>query len=193
MFWPFLLPLKITFWILVAFVAAAVALAPKLKWKRGNMFLLSTTLALLAFVPSCAGIMYVIDGVRFGHYEYETFADVNDFRAERWLPDSATQITMHKHSNGYRARYSLSESEFTLYLEALWDEYGEVSAVERGGFHDEGSLVRQDNFDRVFGDLGWELSGNATVYYSPTEPDGGGATYYFDAENGIAFQRTGYW
>mgnify|MGYP001551322559 CR=1 FL=1 len=195
MFWPIVLPFTLTFCSLVAIVAAIAMFAPKLKWKRGKAFLLSSVLALVAFIPSCSGIKFVVDAFRFGDFEFETFGDVNDLRAERYLPMTATQITMHKpnHGNGYRARYFISKSDFMAYLDDLWDEYGDFSAVERGGFSDEGSLATQDDLNRIFGDLEWEPLGNAIVYYSPRKANGRGATYYFDSETGIAFQRTAYW
>ncbi len=56
---------------------------------------------------------------------------------------------------------------------------------------DEGSPVSKE-FEITFGDLGWKPLPNARTYYSPTEADGGGATYYYDASLGLAYQRTGY-
>lgn len=45
----------------------------------------------------------------------------------------------------------------------------------------------------MFDGLSWECPANAIVYYNPTEADGGGATYYFDADAQLVFQRTGFW
>jgi hypothetical protein len=33
----------------------------------------------------------------------------------------------------------------------------------------------------------------AIRFYSPTEGDGGGATYFFDPASGTAYHRAGYW
>ncbi len=72
-------------------------------------------------------------------------------------------------------------------------EFGEHSAVERGGFFDEGKPVNPETFNRTFADLGWDCPSDAIVYYSPSEADGGGATYYVDAVAGLVYQRTGFW
>lgn len=193
MFWPIILPFKIAFWTLTAVVVVVTAIAPTLRWRRGKTFLISSVVATAAFVPSCTGIMFVVDKIRFGHFEYATFADVNDFRAERYLPIGASKIKMHKYANGYRAQYTITETDFHAYLDHLWDEYGEHSAVERKEMSDEGLPASQDELERVFSGLGWKPLENAIEYYSPREADGGGATYYLDREAGVVFQRTGYW
>jgi hypothetical protein len=168
-------------------------MAPLLKWKRRKTFLISSMLALVAFIPFCAGIMFVADTIRFGYCEFQSYDEAQDFRAERFLPTAAIDIKMHKLANGYRARYSISESDFHAYLNELWDKYGGLSAVERGGTSNEGSPAIARDFESTFADLGWKSWSSAIIYYSPTEADGGGATYYVDGDAGIVFQRTGYW
>lgn len=193
MLWPLELPLKITFWSLVAVVIGATAIARKLKWRRAKTFLISSTFAVITFVPSCTGIMYLVDKARFGHFEYMAFDDVKDFRAARYLPTAATRIKIYKHASGYRAQYKISDDDFHSYLDGLWKQYGLSSAVKRGEMSGEGSPVSQEEFDLVFSDLDWKRPTGAIKYYTPSEADGGGATYYFDAGAGIAYQRTGYW
>lgn len=137
--------------------------------------------------------MMVVDAVRFGDFSYASYDDIPDFRSQRYLPQVATNITMRKHANGYLARYTISAEDFRLYLDDLWDKYGDRSAVKRGGFSDEGKPVEPQTFAMEFGHLGWECPSHAIVFYSPSEGDGGGATYYVDAEAGLVFQRTGFW
>ena len=93
MLWPIVLPLKITFWILVAAVLTLTAAAPSLKWNRGKTFRIAMLLAFAGFVPSCVGIMSILDSHRFGTFEYASFSDVKDFRIERYLPTQAKDIT----------------------------------------------------------------------------------------------------
>lgn len=193
MLWPLVLPAQIAFWTLIVVVISITAMAPSLKWKSGKTFIISSFIALVAFIPSCIGIMFVVDEIRFGYFEYETFSDINDFRAERYLPTAAADIKMHKYANGYRAQYSISESDFHAYLDNLWDEYGEYSSVKRGEMSGEGLTVSSEELERIFPGLEWKPTNNAIEYHSPTEADGGGAEYYFDRETGIAFEWTGYW
>jgi hypothetical protein len=193
MLWPLVLPFKITLWSLIAIVVVATIVAPQLKWTRATAFLTSATLAAIAFIPSCTGIMYLVDQTRFGYFEYPLFDDVKDFRAERYLPTAATQIKMHKHANGYRAQYKITDADFHAYLDRLWKQYGQYSSVKRGEMSGEGSPVSVEEFDLVFTGLDWTCPSGAIEYYGPSEADGGGATYYFDASAGVVYQRTGYW
>lgn len=193
MLWPIVLPFQIAFWTLTAVVVVISVLAPLLKWRRGQTFLVSSVLAMAALIPACTGIMAVVDQMRFGSFEYATVDDVNDFRAERYLPTAALNIQMHKQANGYFARYAISDVAFHAYLDQLWHEYGEHSAVARGKTYGEGSPASKEEQERDFLQFGWKPLENAMIYYGPTEADGGGATYYFDGHAGVAMQRTGYW
>ena len=100
---------------------------------------------------------------------------------------------MRKHANGYCARYKLSTGDFESYIDELWQKHGEYSAVERGRFFDEGKTVNPESFERTFGDLGWDCPSDAIVYHSPSEDDGGGATYYVDSSSDLIYQHTGFW
>lgn len=193
MFWPLVLPFQITFGSLAAFVVIVTAISPRFRWKRIKAFFLSMLLAVLAFIPSCAAIATLLDGIRFGYFEYATFNVIQDFRAERYLPPSATQIKMHKYVNGYCAQYRISEADFHEYLDRLWNEYGQYSTAKRGEYSGDGWLASDTLLERRFADLGWKPLEHPVQYHSPTEADGGSATYYYDATVGIAYQQTGYW
>lgn len=192
MLWPVVLPFKITICCLVVLVAIVTAAAPALNWQRGKTFLIATILACVAFVPLCTGIMRLVDTQRFGVFHYDVITDVNDFRIERYLPTNARDITLEKHAAGHRAKYSISESELMEYLDSLWSEYGEHSAISRDELGD-GTPVGASQFDYKYGDLGWPPLENAVEYHSPVQGDGGGATYYFDRDAGTAYHLAGYW
>jgi len=193
MLWPIVLPFKITLGLLAAIVVLLTALASALKWKRGKVFGVASLVACLAFVPSCTGIMAIVDSQRFGTFQCENFADVNDFRIERYLPTQARDITLNKCAQGHQATYSISESDLRDYLDGQWDRYGQDSASSREELND-GSRVSADAYDFQFDydDLGWPAF-DAVRFHSPVEEDGGGAIYYFDPATGTAYHRAGYW
>ena len=56
MFQPVLLHFLLTALLMAALVAAATFCAPRLKMRRTAVFNLATLLALVAFIPACAGI-----------------------------------------------------------------------------------------------------------------------------------------
>lgn len=192
MLWPLVLPLKITFWCFAWLVATVTLLAPLFKWKRGTAFLASFVLAAVAFIPSCTAVMSVIDQRRFGAFHYTSFAEVNDLRVERYLPPQASDITLDKYAMGHRAKYSISEADLRAYVDGLWRRYGEYSAIPRDEL-DDGATVKYEEFRHWFAGLDWPPIELAIVCRSPVERDGGGATYYFDPEAGVAYHHAGYW
>ena len=193
MLWPILLPLKITLAMAIAYVAIATAIAPRWKWKRSKAFIVTTLVACLGFAPSCAVVTWMVDRVRFGEFHYVDASAVQDFRAQRWLPLAATDITMWSYPNGYHAKYRISEADLIAYIDSLWKEYGTQSAAKRDELRNNNDLVAREEIQSWFQGTGWQLPAQATLRYGPVEPDGGGAHYYFDSEAGVAYQHTGYW
>lgn len=122
MLWPLILPFKITFWSFAGIVIVLTLFSPKLKWGRPTTFILSSVLAALLFIPSCAGVMMIVDSVRFGEFKYATYEEVDDVRIRRYLPPAARKISLEKHSPGHCARYSITELELRDFLDGLWDE-----------------------------------------------------------------------
>ena len=190
MIWPIILPCKITFWCLAALVAIATAAAPLLKWKRGKTFLATAIIACVAFIPSCVGIMAVVDTQRFGVFEYDAFGQVSDFRVERYLPPAARAITIDKRPQGYRARYRITGAELWAYLDDLWTRYGDRSVVKRGELSGNPSFNLESQKDR-FGDLGWPPLADAIHDHSPIAENGAGFFVWYDAKAGIAYEYAG--
>ena len=193
MFWMITLPAQITFVLLVACVFFVTARAPAYQWNQNKTFLISSLLSLLAFIPSCAGIMFLVDEVRFGHFEYATYADIKDLRGERHLPRSATAIQMDLQANGYRAQYHISQEDLHAYLDSLWEKSGAHSTVPRQEIADATMLVPEAEIERAFGDLGWKPLQNAVRHRSPISSRGSGSAYFFDPQANIVYQRTNYW
>jgi len=136
--------------------------------------------------------MLAVDSFRFGDFHHDTYGDIQDFRSRRYLPEEATNINMRKYPSGYIARYEIAESDLLSFVERMWSEFGEASAIERDQLSN-GQLVSKDLFERNFQSADWDLPETAKVYDSPLERDGGGASYYFDQEEMVVFQRTGFW
>ncbi len=47
-------------------------------------------------IPSCVGIMAILDAQRFGTFQCNSGSEVNDFRVERYLPAKARNISLKK-------------------------------------------------------------------------------------------------
>ena len=192
MLWPIILPFQVTCVVFVGAVALLTGLAPALKWKRRRTVVFASLLACVAFIPSCVGIMTVIDSQRFGTFHYDSFADVNDFRVERYLPTKARNIILHKYAPGHRAKYSISETDLTAYVDHLWEICGKYSAYKREELNDRTDAT-PEMFELEYGDLDSPPLESTIVLHSPVESDGGGATYFYDRITGTAYQCAGYW
>ena len=192
MLWPIILPIQLTSLIMVFMVVMVTVIAAAKNWKPGLAFVFTSALAIIAFVPSCNGIMSVLDARRFGVFQYAKYDDVRDFRIERFLPPTAKAITLEKTAMGHRAKYSITEPELREYIDQLWNEFGHLSAVPRGD-SSEREMANPDEIELRFQGLGWPVLKNAICFSSPTEADGGGATYYYDPDSGTAYHRAGYW
>lgn len=192
MFWPLVLPFQITISLLIALVVLSTALAPLVKWKRGRMFGISLAFGCLAFIPSCMGILAVVDSQRFGTFQFDSALEVNDFRVARFLPEKARNISLKKFPAGHYARYSISKTDLLSYLDAVWDKYGKYSTVPRDRLH-QGEPAFAQMIDHEFDGLEWPALENPIQFHSPVESDGGGATYYFDETSDTVYHRAGYW
>ena len=150
-------------------------------------------LATVGLIPSCTGIMFITDAFRFGRFEYSHHEMVDDFRIERYLPPTATSISLNKYAQGHQARYRILEPDLQAYVDSLWNQYGAFSVVKREEQTGERHPASLEIFEHDFQGLGWHPLGPTNRYLSPVEADGGGAVYYFAPASGMAYHRAGYW
>ena len=192
MLWPIVLPFKITACVLLAVVFLATLAAPLARWRRVPTFVGVMVLSFLAFVPSCTGIMNILDAKRFGVFDYQTFNEVGDFRVERYLPRVARDITVDKYAQGFRARFTISQTQLDAYMDEVWSTYGDQSVVKRGEMSAM-ELVDKKSHDLYYGDLGWPHLDDATEVYGPTAGNGAGLSVWYSPSKRIAYQRGSYW
>ena len=193
MYWPTLLPLAITFWLFVIITVILTIFAPSLKWKRKKTFLVTTLIASVMLIPSCTGLMFIMDFSRFGIFEYKTYDDVQDFRVERYLPSSSKNITLQKGAPGYHAKYEISEEDFHVYLNDQWRQHGEHSAIKREDLSFDAMPVGREEFDGYFKNLHWLPSENVIKYHGPIAGNGAGATYFLDRDRHTVYHYASYW
>lgn len=189
MFWPVILPMQITLLGMIGVNVVAVLIAPKLKWRRPRVFAWSILLGVLGFVPSCTAVQLVADQFRFGAFSYPDHESINDFRVQRFLPDAATDITVQKQSDRFRARFKIDESSLDEWFEKYWD-YAEKHSID--GRHEK-RTVSAEAFARQFSGLDWVLPDEAVEYICPHAGNGAGGTIWYSRADGIAFEYAGYW
>jgi hypothetical protein len=195
MLWPVILPIQITVVLIVAVVGLVTALAPRWKWKRLRVLMVSLLCGSLAFVPTCMGIAVIVDSWRFGLFHYATFSEVRDVRIERFLPPMATNIALDKYASGHRARYSIREPDLVAYVDEMWSKHSRMTKVAASKRDPERPLTssERDWFQHDFERLGWTVSESTVVLAGPHAANGAGASYYYDRRAGLAYHRAGYW
>ncbi len=190
MFWPLVLPFKLTcLFVAISFVLF-VMIASKKKWKMAKALSVFSITSMVAFIPSCTTIQLALDQFRFGHFKYEDYEQLKDRRIRRYMPDKACNITIHKHysGNGYVAAFSINREQLTKFLDANWQSYGEYSSIERGGISIP-KLPNSQSTDLV----SWEACNPSETFHSPIGSNGSGAMYWFCPAKELAYVDAGYW
>lgn len=192
MLWPLVLPFEITCWTLIALLVVATVAAPVFRTKRKRVFAWGFFVALIAFIPSCTAVMSLVDEYRFGIFNYPDFRSVNDFRVERYLPEPATDITIEKHPQGFRAKFEIGKPALDDWFDRTWEQNGEHSVVPRVSDR-EAKPVRRETFEHHFGDLGWEAPSDLNEYEGPVAGNGAGFTIWYNERASIGYEHAGYW
>jgi hypothetical protein len=193
MFWPTVTPFMISIIATIIIVATLTIFAPSLKWKRKNTFSTSAIIGFIMIIPSCTGIMFIMAPFRFGIFTYQKYEEVKDFRIERYLPKESINITLDKSAGGYRARYQISEQDLLNYIDDLWDKYEHKSAIKRKDFSGDKSIMKKEYYEYMFKGLKWELPETTIKYHIPVASNGAGATYFYNPNTNIVYQRASYW
>ncbi len=192
MLWPIVLPVKITFYTLSGLLLVATTVAPLFRQERKVVFAWGALLGVLAFIPSCAGVMSVLDHYRFGVCTYPDSQSVNDSHVQHWLPEMATDITVDQSPAGFRARFRIEKPALDKWFDRFWQQYGEHSAIPRAP-REESKPIHPDELEFYFGDLGWPPPSDAVAYEGPRTANGAGFTLWYSESQGVAYQDAGYW
>lgn len=192
MFWPVVLPFQITLVIMGVLVLVRTCLAAIHGRRPVGTFVMATGLAMLCFIPSCAGIAFLVDTQRFGIAHYPTHDAIWNFHAPKSIPKEATEITVDKFASGHRARFKISKSDLERWLDEIWKEWGDSSVIKREVLDDR-SVVTADDFPKEFIAYDWKPVAETTLYGSPFSARGGGFEIWYSPSDGIAYQRCSYW
>lgn len=192
MLWHFVLPFKITLSVLAGLVAVVTVLAPAFKFKRVQAFAATLLFSVVAFIPSCAGVKWIVDKDRFGEFHFGSAAQVQDRHLRGWLPPTATDITVFAFEQGFQARFRISESDLAAFMDETWRKHGDYSAESRESLQANDDVTPSD-FEEWFGDRNWPPLADAKKHHSPVAADWAGFTIWHSAREGIAYESAGYW
>jgi hypothetical protein len=191
MFWSAVLPFFVTVGVLFLAVVAVTAAAPPMRWRALRRAL--PFLAVIAFVPLFLVIMKTTDAVRFGVGRYDGVGAIWDSPFKLWLPESATDIVLHKHINGYDARFHIDRQSLDQWFDACWTNAKEPAAPPTEPAVDD--RFDPAEFEQRFGRLGDRVPQNGTwvEYEGPRRSNWAGATTWFDEQSGVAYQDVAFW
>lgn len=191
---PLVLPLQITVAIFaVVWIGAALVL------KTPKRMASLTLAAMLLFIPSCAGIMAIVDAVRYGRFDYPSAADIpRDGYIE--LPESAVKIALYRHASGHRARFSIDTESLRTWIDERRSQRPDLNHA-----HDDdewtastdqspdGLRLKQEIFSRRFPDTGWLYDPKLVELHVSRSDRGGGYTVWHNPASGDTYLSAAYW
>lgn len=191
MFWSMVLPFKITSYLLLLSITLVTLFKPFIKWSRKKTFLISFSLAIVLFIPSCTGVQIVIDKYRFGKFQYSNSNEIEDKGIKYSLPQNAKNITLYKLDTGHYAKYQISKSDLLRYINKLWEKEEISSEIKRRNI--EGKSVDKSHLQSQFKNTDFLIENDAIQFNGVFHLNGAGSTYNYVPTKGIVYQRTSYW
>jgi hypothetical protein len=185
LFFPFVITLSVAGIALLASGAFAPAFG-KTRWQGIRLIL---PLIVIAFIPSCFGVMKVVHHFQYGRFNFANWNEVRDYSIRDWLPKSAIDIEVDSYPQGFRARYIVSKRDLDQWFDDYWNKYGEYSAIERVPV-EQGD---PDWLDIDFKELDWPKLPDVLLYEGPTADNGAGFTIWFSESQEIVYEQAGYW
>jgi hypothetical protein len=192
MFWSLVLPAQITFWGLTGIVLAATAYAHRNKKRVRRVFVRGLLLSILMFIPSCMGVIFVIDYFRFGVFNYPDSRSVNDHHLQTFLPEAATDITIENSNSQHLAKFKINKESLDSWHDQTWKRYGRDSTIPKNQL-DVREQADVAEFTIRFLHLGWTLPSDAVLYHGPVSSRGSSYTIWFSESENTAYERVTYW
>ncbi|MDB5348166.1 MAG: hypothetical protein JWP89_6543 [Schlesneria sp.] len=155
-------------------------------------FVMTTGLAMLCFIPSCAGIGFLVDTQRFGLAHYPTHQAIWNFHSPESIPNSATEITIDKFASGYRARFKISKIDLESWLDEIWKKYGDFSVIQRE-LRDNRPVINATDFPEEFLVYEWRPAAETIKYGGPFSSRGSGFEIWYSPSEEVAYQSCSYW
>lgn len=188
MFAPIVLPFQIT---LVILVVVLVSIGVFLRRKSAKAIAL--IFSFILFIPSCAGVAFVVDAFRYGQFNYTSATDFRDPYVE--IPKNAKSITLHKYSSGHEMRFTCEPEELASWMEAV-DKHRK-NFIDYEPFElDEGLASNEDRnrfFESHFGRHGWKMPDDVVCYKGWRSGRGSGFDVWYSPTTKTGFVNAGYW
>ena len=185
---PIVLPFQIT---VLVFVVALVAIG--VFFRRKTAFAIALMFSFILFIPSCIGIAFIVDAVRYGHFEYATAVEISDPYVD--VPKNARSVTLYKYSSGHEIRFASEKEELEKWMEAVDNRRKDFMAYKP--FTRDNAIVenegRKQSFESLFGRRGWSMPDDVVRYSGWRSARGSGFDVWYSPSTRTGFIHAGYW
>lgn len=193
---PLVLPFQIT---VTAFAVLWCVGALTLRKPRRIAWL--SLAAVLLFIPSCAGVMAIVDLQRYGRFDYATASEIPDDGYIE-LPATATDITLYRNGAGHWAKFAIDLPSLRS-----WIYERRSLRPDLNRHHDDDEWLSKDSEhqrpdrlelnQQIFGDrfpeTGWTYDPSMLQVQVSRSDRGGGYTVWHVPSTGETYISAGYW
>ena len=196
MFAPLVVPFQITAGVFAVLwcVGAALLRTPKrIAWL--------TLASLILFIPSCVGVMAVVDAQRYGRFDYATATEIPDDGYIE-LPATAANIVLYHNGDGHWAKFTIDTPSLRSWIDerrSLRPDLNNSHDAHEWTPNDvraqrpDALQLNQQVFDNRFPDTGWTYDPLMLEINVSRSDRGGGYTLWHLPSTGDTYISAGYW
>ena len=189
MFAPAILPIQITFFVLLAVV---IVLPLFIRRFTKHPIAISVLACLIGGLPVLFAVGAVVDSFRYGEFAHENASELNDGYVE--LPHNSTNIVLHKYASGHELKFKTDAESLSNWMSEWVNDMSQYAAdVAPFELDDSLSDYAETEFLNRFGDHGWAYPSDAVVYRGWRSGRGGGFDVWFSENEQTAYISGSYW
>ena len=181
------LPFLITFGLaVVSFILMPLLGKKVFGLKKRISFIRSALVVLVLFIPSCIGIMKIVDPFRYGTFTYSTPEEIYDRRIRRWMPPTATDVVVHRSDVGHLAQFTVDKNALMEWLPQICKEYAFCKEIIGPRMLDTTDLITVSN-SRLYKDVVWKYPEDSGGYDAHLSGNGAGFTIWYSESLNVGY------
>ena len=156
---------------------------------------------MLLFIPSCVGVMAVVDLQRYGRFDYSTASEIPDDGYIE-LPATATDITLYRNGAGHWAKFMIDTPSLRSWIDErrslrpdlnTHHDDDEWSPRDTDTQRPDTLELHQQIFENRFPDTGWSYDPSMLEVDVSRSDRGGGYTVWHVPSTNDTYISAGYW
>ena len=201
--------LKLPFLLTVILLGAVVVIVGAIS-RRPNAFAWAMLASIVGFIPSCTGIMYVIDQFRYGQFDYAISTEApEDGYLE--FPPTARNLTVFRSAPGHQAKFEIETQDLKKWIDEMRAKRPELNQIDGGEtWESEDSKIatrdsinasllseiargRGELFEKHFAHTGWIFNTKTKEFFVTRSGRGGGYRIWHEPGTNTAIMNAYYW